>query len=230
MAPGGASINAFRRSAGHATLGVEHRDLRRELRVPDLHGEHIGLGDDAGVEAGLRLLEVGDRRFDRAPRRAERGITADDVHVRIDGRHREIPFEHAPSCLGHRAARFRLGQGGTCYAAVVQEHLGVEHELVVRDRVGIVELIDGEIGGGEAALREQRAEGEHRIVAALPGLAHVDARPPAGFRLGDARLGLVDAGGGTTKGRMAGTCPGDGLVEREGCLGSRGHRACAGKQ
>ncbi len=55
----------------------------------------------------------------------------------------------------------------------------------------MVQLLQGEIGLGELALREERPEHEHGLIAPLPRLGEVDLRKEPRARLRDPLFGLL---------------------------------------
>ena len=71
----------------------------------------------------------------------------------------------------------------------------VTAERKVVERVRMIERAEREVGGRELPLRQQRAEDEHRLIAALPRLGDVHLRPVAGPSLRDALRRLALRGG-----------------------------------
>jgi hypothetical protein len=80
--------------------------------------------------------------------------------------------------------------------AVKQGLLDHDGRPKVVERLGMIEGAEREIGGRELALRQQRAEDEHRLIATLPRLDHIDLGQIARPRLPDAlgRLTLHSRG------------------------------------
>jgi hypothetical protein len=77
---------------------------------------------------------------------------------------------------------FDIRRGG----AIEQRLLDGKRRAEVVRGIGVIERIEGEPGRGELPLRKQRAEHEHRVVAALPGLREVHLREVAAASLCDA--------------------------------------------
>jgi hypothetical protein len=98
----------------------------------------------------------------------------------------------------------------------------VEHGLLHRhgsagvgDRRGIVERIDREVRSGETSLRQQRAEDEDRLIAALDALGDVDTRKETGACLANTLGCLVVGGRERTRRGRRGPRTLHGFAERE---------------
>ena len=97
--------------------------------------------------------------------------------------------------------------------AVEDQLLDRDAGAEVRDRIGMVQRVDGEVGLGEAALGQDRSEHEHGLVPALPGFGEIETRQPAGPCLPGALRGLAPGGFRPACGRVLFQRPGDGVVE-----------------
>jgi hypothetical protein len=78
-----------------------------------------------------------------------------------------------------------------------------------------------EIRGREPPLREQRAEDEDRLIAALHGLGHVDPRPESRLRSLDTRVRFVDRRRERPCVGGFALCASDCVLERQGRLCQR---------
>jgi hypothetical protein len=83
----------------------------------------------------------------------------------------------------------------------------------------VVEGADGEVRLGETLLRQQRAENEHGVVAALPGLDKIDAWQVGGPGFGDPRGALPLGRPGGAQVGIVGERGGDCLFQVETLLG-----------
>ena len=165
----------------------------------------------------------GGRRPPSAARRAafatqDAAVELRDVRARCRPRLRP----RAASAMSRCATR---GVDAGARAAAVEEHLlDAERAVEEADRIGMVQGVDREVRRREAARREQRAEHEDRLVAALPRLGERDAREEAGSRLGDARVrACPDRGVGRDERGVVRERVGNGRVERQRRPGPEAH-------
>jgi hypothetical protein len=91
----------------------------------------------------------------------------------------------------------------------------------VGDGIRMVQRGNREIRGGEPPLREQRAEDEDRLIAALHGLGHVDPRPESRLRSLDTRVRFVDRRRERPCVGGFALCASDCVLERQGRLCQR---------
>ena len=148
----------------------------------DLEPEHVSLGDDAGRApvAGAPRVLLG--RGDRCPRRAERRHRTQRTPVRDGCLDRKIAIG------GIAAYRSQLRAMRAARTPVAISLLNSDCSTVTAARwfvnaSGWLSASGGEVCFGEAALRQQRAEHVHRLVAALHALDDIDARQPRALRL-----------------------------------------------
>ena len=85
----------------------------------------------------------------------------------------------------------------------------------------MIERVEREVGGRELALGQQRAEDEHRLIAALPRLGDVHPGQVAGPSLRDALRSLALRGRGAARVRVLRAGAGDGLRQGQRGLGRR---------
>ena len=121
-------------------------------------------------------------------------------------------------------AEVRRADAGGGARAVPHRLLHRHRGLEVVDRVRVVQRVDGEVGHREPALGEERAEHEDRLVAALPGLRHVDAGQVAGAGLVEPGAGLPGARLGRPHRRVVGEGPRHRVGQRERLLGEGARR------
>jgi len=139
-------------------------------------GEHIGIGGHSRGPHGFRPLEVGRRRANRLSRHLQALLAQQDAFIGAhhpgDQIHAGSPLlltRHLPAELGRPNL---LGGQPRVPNRLVQHHLRLE----VVHGIGTIERANGEILLAELVLRQQRAEHEDRIVAALPGFGVVQLR------------------------------------------------------
>ena len=126
--------------------------------------------------------------------RAGRRLELQDAHKRACRTERQILPRAGASCGHHIAPDLgaldaEFGEPRVEYG-LLHRHRGAH----VGHRRGMIELVDREVRGGEASLRQQGAEYEDRLIAALDAFGDVDTRKEAGARLPDA-LGCLVVGG-----------------------------------
>ena len=181
----------------------------------DLEVEHIGIGDQPHVPSGTCARQIAVRGLDRTLTRAGRRLELQNANKRARRSEREILPRASAGCSRHIAPD--LGALDAEFGEPRVEH-GLLHRhggAGVGDRRGMVERIDREVRSGETSLRQQRAEDEDRLIAALDALGDVDTRKETGACLADTLGCLVVGGRERTRRGRRGPRTLHGFAERE---------------
>ena len=124
---------------------------------------------------------------------------------------------------GHLLGQFGGLHGVAGLAGIVEGLVHGELGLEVVEEIRPVQRADGEVLRAELVLGQQRAEDEHRVIAAREGLGVVDLgeHPAAGLR--DAGFGGPHSRGGAGDGLVFAQGEADGVAERERILRPQGN-------
>ena len=213
--------------AGDSPLGRGVDRLRAHLGQVSLHREHIGVARRARVPAcpgGARiLLSCGDRRLGRKPG----GIGGEHSAVGARGRQHKVVPRLPLGRLRHGGFERRRSRGGASTTAIEERVLHRKGAARVGDRVGMIQLLQGEIRLGKLTLCQQRAEDEHGLIASLPRLREIDFREVAGARLRHTFFRLTNGSSRAGHVRIGREHGFDDRRERERFLGIR---ICAERQ
>lgn len=152
----------------------------------DTDGEDVGVGGEAGGTDGFGAGEVCFGGGDGALGGFEELFGEGDAVIGTGDLCDEIHAGVALLFGGEFFAQLGGLDVGTGAAEVIEDLVHRELGLEVVDGARVIEGVNGEVGGGETALREEGGEGEDGIIGGLKGLGVVDFREEAGAGLGGA--------------------------------------------
>jgi hypothetical protein len=169
---------------------IGRRDgLFLQARQADAGSQRIRGHHDAGVVACLGCGKVGlggpdgrRHRSVRFPRKQNGGVGPD--HAEDD-----LLFGSGTAEFRRITAELRLLESQDGSASKEERNGAAQVGSPIRDRVGVVQLVHGEVGGGEPALVQQGAEGVHGVVALDDAFGEVHPGEKAGACLLDAGRG-----------------------------------------
>ncbi len=153
--------------------------------------QDVGIGDESRVTPVAGQLAIRARGLDG--RRGRLACGRRDEHTSIGVGHAggQVVVDHHATGRRHVAAD--AGRGDVRPGGAVEQRLLDHHRRAeVVEGIRMIERVEREVGGRELALGQQRAEDEHRLIAALPRLGDVHPGQVAGPSLRDAlrRLAL----------------------------------------
>ena len=176
--------------AGNALIGRGDNLLFARARQVHVDLKDVRVGDEPCIPAIASELPIRTRRFHRRVGRPACAGSCEHTSIRSGHARGQVMVDHLPSGTRHLvtdAGDGDVGPRDTIEQRLFDRHCGAK----VVERVGVIERAEGEVGGGELSLGQQRAEHEDRLIAALPRLGDVHPGPVARPCLGDALCRLA---------------------------------------
>ena len=209
--------------AGDPFVGRGPNLLLASARHVDVELQDIGVGDEPRVPPVAGQLAIGARRFRRPPSADWLAAAATSTRpyalVTLAARSWSTirRLAAAISWPMPAAATFALvaPSNSACSTVTAERKLSTAS--------GMIERAEGEVGGRELTLGQQRAEDEHRLIAALPRLGDIHPGQVAGSRLRDALRRLALRGRAAAGVRVLRAGAGDGVRQGQRGLGRRWH-------
>ena len=200
--------------AGDALIGRGDNLLFARARQVHVDLQDVRVGDEPRIPAVASELPIRTRRFHRRVGRLACTGGGEHTSVRVGHARGQVMVHHLPSGTRHLVTD--AGDGDVGPRDTIEQRLFDRHGgAKVVEGVGVIERAEGEVGGGELPLGQQRAEDEDRLIAALPRLGDVHLGPVARACLSDAlcRLALRRSAAAGIRVLRAGTRDGVGQCQ-----------------